>query len=58
MTGKSAELVLLPQTTVPLDRDKAEKVIRLVDSLEDLDDWTRDLRRVACLGSHRGLASS
>src|SRR5207248_1234809 len=41
---ESAELVLLPQTTVPLDRDKAEKVIRLVDSLEDLDDvqnvWT------------------
>jgi YebC/PmpR family DNA-binding regulatory protein len=40
----SAELVLMPQTTVPLDRDKAEKVIRLVDALEDLDDvqnvWT------------------
>jgi YebC/PmpR family DNA-binding regulatory protein len=41
---ESAEVVLLPSTTVPVDGDKAEKALRLVDALEDLDDvqnvWT------------------
>jgi YebC/PmpR family DNA-binding regulatory protein len=35
---ESAELAMLPQTSVPLDRDKGEKVIRLVEALEDLED--------------------
>jgi len=35
---ESAELAMLPQTAVPVDRDKAERVIRLVEALEDLDD--------------------
>ena len=34
----SAELTMLPQTAVPLGRDKAESVLRLVEALEDLDD--------------------
>jgi YebC/PmpR family DNA-binding regulatory protein len=34
----SAELTMLPQTGVPIGRDKAESVLRLVESLEDLDD--------------------
>jgi transcriptional/translational regulatory protein YebC/TACO1 len=29
---------MFPKTTVPLDRDKAKKVLRLVEALEDLDD--------------------
>lgn len=33
-----AEITLLPTTTVPLDADDAEKVLALVDILEDLDD--------------------
>jgi YebC/PmpR family DNA-binding regulatory protein len=34
----SAELTMLPQTGVPVGRDKAESVLRLVESLEDLED--------------------
>jgi YebC/PmpR family DNA-binding regulatory protein len=34
----SAELTMLPQTGIPLGRDKAESVLRLVEALEDLDD--------------------
>ncbi len=34
----SAELTMLPSTEVPLDRDKAESVLRLVEALEDLED--------------------
>jgi len=29
---------MLPQTGVPIGRDKAESVLRLVESLEDLED--------------------
>jgi YebC/PmpR family DNA-binding regulatory protein len=35
---ENAELSMLPQTYSELDSDMAEKVIRLMDSLEDLDD--------------------
>ncbi|ACX52728.1 protein of unknown function DUF28 [Ammonifex degensii KC4] len=35
---ESAELTLLPQTTVPLEGEEAVKVLRLVQALEDLDD--------------------
>ena len=35
---ESSELTMFPKTTVPLDRDKAKKVLRLVEALEDLDD--------------------
>jgi YebC/PmpR family DNA-binding regulatory protein len=34
----SAELTMLPQTGIPVGRDKAESVLRLVEALEDLDD--------------------
>jgi YebC/PmpR family DNA-binding regulatory protein len=34
----SAELTMLAQQGVPVDRDKAESVLRLVEALEDLDD--------------------
>src|SRR5919197_4134334 len=34
----SAELTMLPQSGVPIGRDKAESVLRLVESLEDLED--------------------
>lgn len=34
----SAEVTLLPQQDVPVGRDKAESVLRLVEALEDLDD--------------------
>jgi YebC/PmpR family DNA-binding regulatory protein len=34
----SAELTMLPQTGVPIGRDKAESVLRLVEALEDLED--------------------
>lgn len=33
-----AELTMVPSTTVALDVDGAEKVLRLIDALEDLDD--------------------
>jgi len=34
----NAEVTMVPSTTVPLDRDDAEKTLALVDMLEDLDD--------------------
>jgi len=34
----SAELTMLPTTTVPLDADGARPVLKLMDGLEDLDD--------------------
>jgi YebC/PmpR family DNA-binding regulatory protein len=34
----SAELTMLPQTSIPVGRDKAESVLRLVEGLEDLED--------------------
>lgn len=34
----SAELTMLPQAGVPVARDKAESVLRLVEALEDLED--------------------
>jgi YebC/PmpR family DNA-binding regulatory protein len=34
----SAELSMLPQTGIPIGRDKAESVLRLVEALEDLED--------------------
>jgi YebC/PmpR family DNA-binding regulatory protein len=34
----SAELTMLPSTEVPVNRDKAESVLRLVEALEDLED--------------------
>ena len=33
-----ADVIMLPATTVALDLDMAEKVLRLIDMLEDLDD--------------------
>jgi YebC/PmpR family DNA-binding regulatory protein len=35
---ESAELAMIPQNAVPVDREKADKVIRLVEALEDLED--------------------
>ena len=34
----AADVTMMPATTVPLDKDGAEKIMRLVDLLEDLDD--------------------
>ena len=34
----SAELSMIPQTTIPIDGSEATQVLRLIDSLEDLDD--------------------
>ncbi len=34
----NAEVTMLPSTSVPLDKDGAEKIMALVDMLEDLDD--------------------
>ena len=34
----SSELTMLPQSGVPVGRDKAESVLRLIEALEDLDD--------------------
>lgn len=34
----SAELTMIPQTGVPVDRDKAGSLLRLIEALEDLDD--------------------
>ena len=36
--SESADVAMIPSTTTSLDLDTAEKVIRLVDMLEDLDD--------------------
>jgi YebC/PmpR family DNA-binding regulatory protein len=38
MSIVSAELTMLPQTSIPIGRDKAESVLRLVEGLEDLED--------------------
>ena len=38
LTIESAELTMIPDTTVELAGDDAEKVVRLVDALEDHDD--------------------
>lgn len=38
LTIQSAELTMLPRTTVPLDAATARPVLRLLDALEDLDD--------------------
>ena len=35
---ESADLTMVPTTTVPLDVEGAKKVLKLMDSLEDLDD--------------------
>jgi YebC/PmpR family DNA-binding regulatory protein len=35
---ESAELTMLPQSTVPLDADGARPVLKLMDTLEDMDD--------------------
>ncbi len=35
---ESAEITMLPKTTVKLDRDGARKVLRLIEALEELDD--------------------
>ena len=35
---ENAEVTMLTSTTVPLDKDGAEKVLALIDHLEDLDD--------------------
>ncbi|WP_193165017.1 YebC/PmpR family DNA-binding transcriptional regulator [Microbulbifer hainanensis] len=34
----NAEIAMIPSTTIPLDKEGAEKVMALVDMLEDLDD--------------------
>ncbi len=34
----NSEVTMTPSTTVPLDKDSAEKIVGLVDMLEDLDD--------------------
>jgi transcriptional/translational regulatory protein YebC/TACO1 len=34
----SGELTMLPQTDIPVGKDKAESVLRLIEALEDLDD--------------------
>lgn len=34
----SAEITMLPQTGVPVPRDKAESVLRLIEALDELDD--------------------
>jgi transcriptional/translational regulatory protein YebC/TACO1 len=34
----SAELTMVPKTTVELDESGARQLLRLIDSLEDLDD--------------------
>ncbi|MBY6212507.1 YebC/PmpR family DNA-binding transcriptional regulator [Microbulbifer agarilyticus] len=37
-TPDNADIAMIPSTTVPMDKDGAEKVLALVDMLEDLDD--------------------
>lgn len=37
-SAENAEVAMIPSTTTSLDLDTAEKVVRLVDMLEDLDD--------------------
>jgi YebC/PmpR family DNA-binding regulatory protein len=38
ITYASAEVTMVPSMSVPLDRDMAVRVLRLLDALEDLDD--------------------
>jgi len=38
LTPSESELTMVPSTTVDLDKDGAEKIMRLTDTLEDLDD--------------------
>jgi transcriptional/translational regulatory protein YebC/TACO1 len=38
MIVDSAELTMVPKTTVSLDEDAARKLLRLIDALEDQDD--------------------
>ena len=42
ITYQSAEVTMVPTVNVPLDRDSAVKVLRLLDAIEDLDD-TQDV---------------
>jgi YebC/PmpR family DNA-binding regulatory protein len=42
ITYQSAEVTMVPTLSVPLDRDGAVKVLRLLDAIEDLDD-TQDV---------------
>jgi transcriptional/translational regulatory protein YebC/TACO1 len=35
---ESAEVTMLPSVQVPLERDTAVRVLRLLDAVEDLDD--------------------
>lgn len=37
-TPESSEIVMTPSMTVSLDQDQAEKILALIDALEDLDD--------------------
>jgi len=37
-TAADAEIVMLPTTSAELDLEGAEKVLKLIDMLEDLDD--------------------
>jgi transcriptional/translational regulatory protein YebC/TACO1 len=34
----SAEISMVPQTTIPVDDGEAKQVLNLIESLEDLDD--------------------
>ena len=38
--AEAAEVAMIPQTYTDLDGEQAEKVLRLLDLLEDLDDVT------------------
>ncbi len=38
LTIKLAEITMVPQNTIKLDKDKAEKMLKLMDMLEDQDD--------------------
>jgi transcriptional/translational regulatory protein YebC/TACO1 len=37
-TPAAADFAMIPSITVPLDKEGAEKILALVDMLEDLDD--------------------
>ncbi|MFK8021849.1 MAG: YebC/PmpR family DNA-binding transcriptional regulator [Pseudomonadales bacterium] len=38
LRAENAEVTMLPETTMALDAKSAEKILRLIDALEDLDD--------------------
>jgi transcriptional/translational regulatory protein YebC/TACO1 len=38
VTVSTAEITMLPQTTIPVDGGEARQVLALIESLEDLDD--------------------